>query len=68
MAKPKPLSEYPDAMTVKELASFLRVGERTVYEMLLQQKMPHIRIGRQYRIPRAVVEQWMAGGDIATTA
>ena len=68
MAKPKPHSEYPDAMTVKELAAFLRVGERTVYEMLLQQQIPHIRIGRQYRILRAVVEQWMAGGDIATTA
>lgn len=44
-------------MTVKEAASFLRLGVSTVYEQMDAGRLGYVKIGRARRIPkRAVIE------------
>jgi excisionase family DNA binding protein len=37
-------------LTVDEVAVYLRVSGMTVYRLLHQGKLPHIRVGRSFRI------------------
>jgi excisionase family DNA binding protein len=37
-------------LTVQETACYLKVSEQTVRKLLLDDLLPYIRIGRQYRI------------------
>jgi excisionase family DNA binding protein len=41
-----------DLLTVGEAASILRISDRTLRRHLAGGKIPHIRVGRQVRIPR----------------
>lgn len=42
-------------MTVAEAASALRISERTLSRHLSEGRIPHIRAGKQIRIPRAAL-------------
>ena len=49
----------PEFLTVAEAASVLRVSVRTLRRRLAAGEIPHIRVGRQVRIPRkGVFEGW----------
>ncbi|MEO0260575.1 MAG: helix-turn-helix domain-containing protein [candidate division WOR-3 bacterium] len=43
----------PEFLTVEEVAELLRVSTRTVQRLLKEGGLPGVRIGRQWRIPRA---------------
>jgi len=59
----KSLSEI---ITVQELAEFLRLDQRTVSLRLLRPGLIHAtKIGGKWRIPRAAVEEYLAGKDVA---
>ena len=45
-------AELPDLLTPDEARAYLRVGRSTIYEMLRENKLPHLRCGVQYRIPK----------------
>lgn len=44
-------------LKLSEIRGILSIGENTVYKLVKQ--MPHIKIGKEYRIPRAAFEQWL---------
>jgi excisionase family DNA binding protein len=47
-----------------ELAAYLRVDTRVVYQMIGRQEIPGVRqVGRQYRIDRESVLKWLADGQ-----
>lgn len=46
-------------LTVKETAALLHISEKTVYQIIGQGDLPHIRFGRVIRIPRFVLERWV---------
>jgi excisionase family DNA binding protein len=47
-----------------ELAAYLRVDTRVVYEMIGRHEIPGVRqVGRQYRINRETVLKWLADGQ-----
>lgn len=50
MPKPKPLSEYPDLMTVPEVAEYLRCSTKTVYELVRAGRYEKYMVGNQIRI------------------
>lgn len=56
------VNDLPDVITVRELAKFLRLGINTSYMLVRQKKIKSIRMGRQYRIPRWAVEQYLEKG------
>lgn len=55
------MSQSPDAvMTVKEVADYLRVNQRTVYRLAVERKMPGFKVGATWRFKRADIDGWIA--------
>ncbi len=46
-------------LTVPEAAQLLRISRNLAYELVQQNALPHVRLGRRILIPRRVLEGWM---------
>lgn len=46
--------------TVAETADALGIGRTATYELVRRGTIPHLRIGRAIRIPKASLDQWLA--------
>lgn len=44
-------------LTIEETAKKLKVGYMTIYRLVRKDKIPAIKVGRQWRIPESVVEE-----------
>lgn len=49
-----------DFMTTKEVAAYLRVKERRVYELVRQRAIPCTRVTGKWLFPKALVDLWLA--------
>jgi excisionase family DNA binding protein len=47
-----------ELLTIDEARTILRVGRNTMYS-LVQQGLPSIRVGKQIRIPRNAMLNWV---------
>jgi excisionase family DNA binding protein len=50
----------PDLMTVTEVADYLRVRERTVYELVRTQRIPNCKLSGKLLFPKKLIELWVA--------
>ena len=46
-------------MTVKEVAAYLKLNERTVYRMATAAKIPAFKVGTSWRFKLAEIELWI---------
>ena len=46
-------------MTVKDVASYLKLNERTVYRMATSAKIPAFKVGASWRFKREDIEKWI---------
>lgn len=46
--------------TVAETADALGIGRTAAYELVRRGTIPHLRIGRAIRIPKASLDSWLA--------
>jgi len=46
-------------LTVKEVAEYLKVNERTVYRMATASKLPAFKVGGSWRFKQAEIERWI---------
>ena len=46
------LRSYSMALTVPEVAEILRVCTKTVYKLIKEGSIPHVKIGREIRVPK----------------
>lgn len=53
------LKQYPDIMSVYDVAEALYIGKNRVYELLEQGALKGFRIGRVWKIPRLSVEEFI---------
>jgi len=53
-----------DVLTLAEGAKYLKVCERTLWQLAKDGKVPHTRVGRQYRFLRAALRGHLAGGMV----
>lgn len=53
------LKDLPTVMSVREAAEFLRVSEPTFRNEVTANKVKYIKIGRQIRIIKADLEEYM---------
>jgi excisionase family DNA binding protein len=52
--------EQPDPlMTVKHLAEYLNVNERTVLKLVSDGTLPGVKIGNQWRFRKAMIDAWL---------
>jgi excisionase family DNA binding protein len=60
-ASPRPLTPDPKFLTVAEVAEMMRVSKMTVYRMVHSGELPAAQIGRSFRVPLNVVEEYIRG-------
>ncbi|KZD03397.1 helix-turn-helix transcriptional regulator [Oceanibaculum pacificum] len=53
------LADQDALMTVPEVARFLRVQNRTVYDLVRTQRIPFCRIGGKLLFPRPLIQRWI---------
>lgn len=46
-------------LTVDEMAELLRIGRSSAYELCRQKEFPVVRIGRNIRIPKRALLEWV---------
>ena len=46
-------------LTVKEVADYLKVNERTVYRMASATKIPAFKVGDSWRFKMSELEEWI---------
>lgn len=49
-----------NVMTVKEVAEYLRVNQRTVYRLAVDRKLPCFKVGATWRFKRTDIDVWIA--------
>jgi len=52
-----------DILTPKQAAEYLGVSKPTIYKLLRQRKIPARRLGKQWRIRKAVLDKFLVGGE-----
>ena len=46
-------------LTVSEAAHVLRISRNLAYELIAQDRLPHVRLGRRILVPRVAIERWI---------
>jgi len=46
-------------MTIKEVAEYLKVNERTVYRLAGAKRIPAFKVGGTWRFLRSDIDQWI---------
>jgi excisionase family DNA binding protein len=46
-------------MTVKQMATYLRLNERTVLKLVSEGALPGVKIGNQWRFRKAMIDTWL---------
>jgi excisionase family DNA binding protein len=52
-------------LTVAEVARYLRLSTKTVYQLAAKKQIPHVRIGNSFRFRRADLDSWSAARQTA---
>ncbi len=57
-----------EMMDTREVAAYLRLKERRIYDLVRQRAIPHVRATGKLLFPRAQVDAWIAGKGEGTVA
>lgn len=52
-------TNYPDILTPNQLKDLLNIGKNRVYKMLQTGEIESIKIGKQYRIPKRCIKDYI---------
>lgn len=53
-------------MSVDEVAAYLGFSTKKIYRLAESHKIPAIRVGRQYRFVKKVIDEWLKEGSISS--
>ena len=48
-----------EILTIKQVADFLKVTERTIYRLAAAKQIPAFKVGGTWRFSRAEINQWI---------
>ena len=48
-----------EVLTIKEVAEYLKVNERTIYRLAASNDLPGFRVGNAWRFKRSDLDDWM---------
>jgi len=49
----------PELITIKEVADFLQIAEKTIYRLAAEGKIPAFKVGGSWRFKRNEIEDWL---------
>ncbi len=55
----QPPAESDRLMTVRQIAAYLNVNERTVLKLVTEGTLPGMRVGNQWRFRKAMIDTWL---------
>lgn len=53
------LKEYPDVLTVKQVAEILEIGINAAYRLIHNNTIGSVRVGRSIRVPKMCVIDYL---------
>ncbi len=53
----------PDLMTTRDVAEYLRIKERKVYELVRQREIPCTRVSGKWLFPKRLIDVWLLEGS-----
>jgi len=53
------VENYPDILTVKELAAYLKMKPVTIYKLSKQGKIPAFRVASSWRFKKELIDKWL---------
>jgi excisionase family DNA binding protein len=59
MSKKTDWEQLPLTLSIKETAEVIGYGQARVRELCRANVLPHVRLGRAYRIPREALRNWL---------
>ena len=48
-----------DILTIKEVAEYLKVKEKTAYKLVAEGKIPGFKVGGSWRFRKREIEEWI---------
>lgn len=48
-----------EILTIREVAAYLKVTERTIYRLAAEKKIPAFKVGGTWRFPQSEIDQWI---------
>jgi excisionase family DNA binding protein len=48
-----------DIMTIREVASYLKMTEKTIYKLAKERKIPAFKIGGNWRFKKEAIDEWI---------
>lgn len=54
------LTMTEEVMTLREVAQYLKITERTLYRLVQEGKVPAFRVGNAWRFRRSDLDRWIA--------
>jgi len=55
----KPFPSVNSILSIREAAEFLKMDKITIYKLVKNQQIPAMRLGKQWRLRREKIVQWM---------
>lgn len=52
-----------DILTVKELADYLKIAEKTAYRFAAEGKVPGFKVGNAWRFRKTEIDRWIAAQE-----
>ena len=53
------ISHMDEIMTIKELASYIKMNTRTVYKLANDLKIPAVKLSNQWRFKKETIDEWL---------
>lgn len=58
------MASESDIMTVKDLALYLKIAEKTAYRFASEGKIPGFKVGSAWRFRKAEIDKWIVHKSI----
>ena len=67
------MASQDDILTIPDVASLLKVAEKTVYGLAQKGELPAFKVGGQWRFRRTAIDSWIdvktqAGGQLPSNS
>ena len=53
------MAKNDDIMTIKELANYLKIAEKSAYRFASEKKIPGFQIGNAWRFSKKEIDAWI---------
>lgn len=57
-----------ELITLREVAAYLRVTEKTIYRLLRRDNIPASKVGQQWRFNKASIDEWLSRSSVGAKA